>query len=158
MTSVTLKSRSIKNPGIILSCILLSRNWYFDWSCVKWQKLGIVMRLHEEIKLGHFSTSPMSQEKKSYGADFWLSGHLTKGYFLTKQRVDSPHTCSYETWETCLLNRHTDGPTDGCLGRHWIAIWQAQLTKVNWAKKVMQIQWINTQQLHAYDILFNRWQ
>jgi hypothetical protein len=36
-----------------------------------------------------------------------VSGDLTKGYFLTQQRVNSPHS-----YETCLFNRPTDRQTD----------------------------------------------
>jgi hypothetical protein len=36
-----------------------------------------------------------------------LSGHMTKGYFLTKQRVNSAHS-----YETCLFNGQTDRQTD----------------------------------------------
>jgi hypothetical protein len=71
-------------------------------------------------KLGHFSTPPISQEKSRMAQFFVLSGHLSKEYFFTKQRVDSPHS-----YETCLFNGQTDTQTTG---RRWIAIWQAQLT------------------------------
>jgi hypothetical protein len=103
-------------------------------------KIGYhIMRLHEEImakkpKLWHFSTplvigvsqgkshmvSIFGSVRQWWNSEFhhW-SGHLSKGYFLTKQRADSPH--SYES--ACL----TDRQTDGC---HWTAIWQAQLTKL----------------------------
>jgi hypothetical protein len=60
-------------------------------------------------KLGHFSMPPISQEKSHMVPIFGsVQSLMTKGYFFTKQRVDSPHS-----YETCLFNGRTDGWTDG---------------------------------------------
>jgi hypothetical protein len=60
----------------------------------------------KKYKLGHFSTSPISQGKSQMVPIFGSVRSLGQG--VLPQRADSPHS-----YEMCLFNGQTDGLTDG---------------------------------------------